>query len=256
MKTVTIGTIKGGDGKSSLCILLSRYLASIGKRILTIDLDVQNSTSYSLLPDGDPGGRHIVRAIIEDDIASQTIQLGPCHFLVQCDYKLTQLRTMSAQTIRSCLSKVSDDYDFCLIDTPPYYDNIVISGMTAADLIIMPVMLKNSFSIKASRFVREALSVDAPLLAERLFVLYNFFEDDGVGEQYMEHFQADTRKCILWRTLPKDSTSPPSRGLPPVTDKLHKIRCSFPGPPGTCPGSHGLVRVSEADVCRQKESFK
>ena len=190
MKTVTIGTIKGGDGKSSLCILLSRYLASIGKRILTIDLDVQNSTSYSLLPDGDPDGRHIVRAIIEDDIASQTITLTPCHSLVQCDYKLTQLRTMSAQTIKACLSKVGGDYDYCLIDTPPYYDNIVISGMTAADLIILPVMLKNSFSIKASRFVREALSVDAPLLAERLFVLYNFFEADGVGEQYMEHFQA------------------------------------------------------------------
>ena len=60
MKTVTIGTIKGGDGKSSLCILLSRYLASVGKRVLTLDLDVQNSTSFSLLPDGDPSGRHIV----------------------------------------------------------------------------------------------------------------------------------------------------------------------------------------------------
>ena len=203
MKTITIATIKGGDGKSSLCILLSRYLASIGKRILTIDLDVQNSTSYSLLPDGDPAGRHIVRAIIEDDISRETIQLGPCHFLVQCDYKLTQLRTMSAQTISSCLSKVRGDYDFCLIDTPPYYDNIVISGMTAADLIIMPVMLKNSFSIKASRFVREALSVDAPLLAERLFVLYNFFEADGVGEQYMEHFQAIHGNAFFAVRFPK-----------------------------------------------------
>lgn len=203
MKTVTIGTIKGGDGKSSLCILLTRYLASIGKRVLTLDLDVQNSTSYSLLPDGDPGGRHIVRAIIEDDMASQIIQLSPCHFLVQCDYKLTQLRTMSAQTIRACLSKVSGDYDYCLIDTPPYYDNIVISGMTAADLIILPVMLKNSFSIKASRFVREALTVDAPLLAERLFVLYNFFEDDGVGAQYMEHFQAIHGNAFFGVRFPK-----------------------------------------------------
>ena len=97
MKTVTIGTIKGGDGKSSLCILLSRYLASMGKRVLTLDLDVQNSTSYSLLPDGDPAGRHIVRAIIEDDIAGQAIPLSATHSLVQCDYKLTQLRTMSAK---------------------------------------------------------------------------------------------------------------------------------------------------------------
>ena len=203
MKTITIGTIKGGDGKSSLCILLSRYLASIGKRVLTLDLDVQNSTSYSLLPDGDPGGRHIVRAVLEDDMASQIIQLSPCHFLVQCDYKLTQLRTMSAQTIRACLSKVSGDYDYCLIDTPPYYDNIVISGMTAADLIILPVMLKNSFSIKASRFVREALTVDAPLLAARLFVLYNFFEHDGVGEQYMEHFQAIHGNAFFGARFPR-----------------------------------------------------
>lgn len=203
MKTVTIGTIKGGDGKSSLCILLSRYLASIGKRVLTLDLDVQNSTSYSLLPDGDPGGRHIVRAILEDDMDSQIIQLSPSHFLVQCDYKLTQMRTMSAQTIRACLSKVSGDYDYCLIDTPPYYDNIVISGMTAADLIILPVMLKNSFSIKASRFVREALTVDAPLLAERLFVLYNFFEDDGIGAQYMEHFQAIHGNAFFGVRFPK-----------------------------------------------------
>ena len=190
MKTVTIGTIKGGDGKSSLCILLSRYLASVGQRVLTLDLDVQNSTSYSLLPDGDPAGRHIVRAIIENDIASQAIPIGRSHFLVQCDYKLTQLRTMSPNTIKACLAKVRSEYDFCLIDTPPYYDNIVISGMSAADLILMPVMLKNAFSIKASRFVREALSVDAPTLAERLFVLYNFFEADGVGAEYMAHFQA------------------------------------------------------------------
>jgi cellulose biosynthesis protein BcsQ len=203
MKTVTIATIKGGDGKSSLCILLSRYLASISKRVLTVDLDIQNSTSYSLLPDGDPEGRHIVRAIIEDDIAGQTIQLAPCHFLVQCDYRLTQLRTMSPHAISACLSKVSDRYDYCLIDTPPYYDNIVISGMAAADLIVLPVMLKNSFSIKASRFIREALNVDAPALAERLFLLYNFFEDDGVGRQYMEQFQAIHGEAFFAARFPK-----------------------------------------------------
>jgi cellulose biosynthesis protein BcsQ len=221
MKTVTIGTIKGGDGKSSLCILLSRYLASVGKRVLTLDLDVQNSTSYSLLPDGDPQGRHIVRAIIENDIAGQTIPIAPNHFLVQCDYKLTQLRSMSLNTIRACLTKIGSEYDYCLIDTPPYYDNIVISGMSAADLIVMPVMLKNSFSIKASRFVREALTVDAPNLAEKLFVLYNFFEDDGVGREYMEYFQsvhgdaffsvrfpktAQVRRAVDYHLLPSDNT--------------------------------------------------
>ena len=97
MKTVTIGTIKGGDGKSSLCILLSRYLASVGKRVLTLDLDVQNSTSYSLLPDGDPGPSHRSGYHRRRHCQARPFRSDPTHFLVQCDYKLTQLRTMSAQ---------------------------------------------------------------------------------------------------------------------------------------------------------------
>ena len=64
-------------------------------------------------------------------------------------------------------------------------------------------MLKNSFSIKASRFVREALTVDAPSLAGHLFVLYNFFEDDGVGKEYMEQFQAAHGDAFFSVRFPK-----------------------------------------------------
>ena len=63
--------------------------------------------------------------------------------------------------------------------------------------------------------------MDAPLLAERLFVLYNFFEADGVGEQYMEHFQvihgnaffgvrfpktAQVRRAVDYHQLPRNSS--------------------------------------------------
>lgn len=49
MKTICFSSIKGGTGKSSLCILLANYTAAAGYRVLVADLDIQNSaTSYYL----------------------------------------------------------------------------------------------------------------------------------------------------------------------------------------------------------------
>jgi len=49
MKTICFSSIKGGTGKSSLCILTANYAASAGYRVLVADLDIQNSvTSYYL----------------------------------------------------------------------------------------------------------------------------------------------------------------------------------------------------------------
>ena len=39
MKTICFSSIKGGTGKSSLCILTANYAASAGYRVLVADLD-------------------------------------------------------------------------------------------------------------------------------------------------------------------------------------------------------------------------
>ncbi|MCD2412224.1 ParA family protein, partial [Borreliella burgdorferi] len=44
---ITLASLKGGVGKSSLSILFSYVLKELGKKVLLIDLDPQNSlTSY------------------------------------------------------------------------------------------------------------------------------------------------------------------------------------------------------------------
>lgn len=42
---ITVSSIKGGVGKSSLVLLLSNNLAARGKRVLVIDMDLNNTAS-------------------------------------------------------------------------------------------------------------------------------------------------------------------------------------------------------------------
>ena len=48
MKTISFSSIKGGTGKTSLCILTANYAASASYRVLVADLDLQNSFSRTI----------------------------------------------------------------------------------------------------------------------------------------------------------------------------------------------------------------
>ena len=46
---VSFSSIKGGTGKTSICIHVANYCAAAGYRVLVIDFDVQNSLSFYYL---------------------------------------------------------------------------------------------------------------------------------------------------------------------------------------------------------------
>ena len=48
-KVISIINMKGGVGKTTLCVGISDYLAEIGKKILLIDADPQFNATQSLL---------------------------------------------------------------------------------------------------------------------------------------------------------------------------------------------------------------
>ena len=49
MKVVTYSSIKGGVGKSSIAAMTANCLAASGKKVLVIDMDVNNSMSFYYL---------------------------------------------------------------------------------------------------------------------------------------------------------------------------------------------------------------
>ena len=148
MKTVAIANQKGGVGKTTTAINLSAALASKGKRILLIDLDPQaNATSgIGHEPDGEAsmylpllGECHISEKIIESRLPNLSIipsgmdLAGVEIELARMTDHLTRFRSLLAD------SRQHDNFDFCILDTPPSLGVLMTSALAAADEILIPL---------------------------------------------------------------------------------------------------------------------
>lgn len=174
MYTITISTLKGGEGKSSIGIIYAKYLASIGKRVLVIDLDPQNSTSFFFVSPGD--NRNIANALFTNELKENIIpNISPGIDIAQSDLKLFKLHSSSSNVLRNILKQVQDDYDYCVIDTAPSWDALVISALRAANLILHPATLKNTFSIKTSLFLQAMMKEEIPEALSNVVLFYNFY---------------------------------------------------------------------------------
>lgn len=74
MKTIAFASIKGGTGKSSLAILTANMLAQRHNRVLVIDMDVQNSTTFYYLDKADAvEQKNVARALQTQEAASNVL---------------------------------------------------------------------------------------------------------------------------------------------------------------------------------------
>ena len=55
MKIITFGSLKGGVSKTTTALLCAYCLAKAGKKILFIDGDINNSSSWTLSPENKNG---------------------------------------------------------------------------------------------------------------------------------------------------------------------------------------------------------
>ena len=161
MKTIVFSSIKGGTGKSSNAILLANYLAQGKKKVLCIDMDIQNSMTFYYAENAKTVERYsIAEALHQGDIEVNIIETGNDRInLVPSSFKLVNLRTISAMTLKRLLKAVSESYDYCIIDTAPTWDNINLNALYAADKIITPVQL-TQWDWKGALFFRDQMLQD------------------------------------------------------------------------------------------------
>lgn len=110
---VTIGSLKGGAGKTTLTVQLSGFLASLGFRVLVVDGDGQGTATKWI---GDAAGN-------EESALSQ----------VSC-FNLAQLEGKISNGIR----KYVNDYDFILVDCPPKLGGVMQGALNVSDLMLIP----------------------------------------------------------------------------------------------------------------------
>jgi chromosome partitioning protein len=206
MKTVAFSAIKGGVGKSSICILTANYLASTGARVLLIDLDIQNSLTFYYSPD-EHEKKNIAQALIDQDLSGNVVEVGDNISLIPSSLNLVQLRSLNTKTLKRSIAAIESDFDFCLIDCPPALDNIVLNAVNASDLIISPVRF-SQFDWKSAVFFSEQIERETGKLSNwRL--LFNFYRQprtnnpDAEINQYLELFTLDFGDAVLNTRIPE-----------------------------------------------------
>ena len=185
MVVVTFSSLKGGTGKSSAAIIVSMALKSAGKRVLGIDMDINNSFSFYFLEDGNESERkNIAYALQSDNLLDFIIHTNKGVDIIPSSLRLVDLRAMSTSILKRLIPSLENAYDIVIIDTAPTYDNIVLNAVNASDYVITPINY-SQFDFNSSIFLGQKLRMETDHF-DKWFLFFNGHESryDENPERY------------------------------------------------------------------------
>lgn len=157
MKTIKIAIAnqKGGVTKTTTAIEISSALAKKKKKVLLIDLDPQGQTASGLSVPKDEDtltlGNLISNSKINVETVIQETYIPNLHIIPSNKTLKVAIKLLEATpagkgggavvTLRNKIKPIEDRYDFIIIDTPPEFDILTMSGLALAEYIITPMML-------------------------------------------------------------------------------------------------------------------
>jgi ATPases involved in chromosome partitioning len=155
---ITVSSLKGGVGKTTLTAFLAQALKAMGKKVLVVDLDHNNNlTDYALREVGTEQieARNIRQVLTHKATAQECIwsgresrdgisTMGPFGDIIPATPSLAQVGyelAMDGGAVLRFRKNMRDleCYDFVLIDTPPSLCIELSAGLYAADMVLVPV---------------------------------------------------------------------------------------------------------------------
>jgi chromosome partitioning protein len=146
-KTIAVANQKGGVGKTTTTVNLGACLASLGKRVLCIDLDPQGHTSVGFGIEKERlslSVYHVLmgKAAVKDVVLPTAVErLSVLPANIQLAAAEVELLSELAREVRlrDAIVPARDQYDFVLMDCPPSLGQLTVNALAAADTVLVPI---------------------------------------------------------------------------------------------------------------------
>ena len=151
-KIFCVANQKGGVGKTTTTVNLAAGLASVGQRVLMVDLDPQGNATMGSGVDKRQLALSIYDVLLESaTVAEARVQsdklaaagcsydiLGANRELAGAEVELVDVERREKR-LKQSLASVSAEYDFILIDCPPSLSMLTLNGLCCAHGVIVPM---------------------------------------------------------------------------------------------------------------------
>lgn len=236
MRILAITNQKGGVGKTTTCVNLAASLASLGKRVLLIDLDPQGNATTGSGFDKAQLKSTVYHVLIGDKPIADVIQrtentefdvLPSTRDLAGAEVEL--VNEIGRETkLKVALAAVVDQYDYVLLDCPPALNLVTVNALTAADAVMIPMQCEYyaleglSDLVNTIKKVRTHLNANLEIegLLRTMFDNRNMLTQQ-VSDQLVSHFGNKVYSTLIPRNV--RLAEAPSHGMPAlVYDKSSK----------------------------------
>ena len=234
-KILAVTNQKGGVGKTTTAVNLSACLATLGQRVLMIDLDPQGNattgcgvikrealpTVYQILI----GRSTLAKARLHTEFGFDILPAN--RDLAGAEVELIEMDGREFR-LRDALAPVLGDYDFVLMDCPPALNMLTVNGLVAAEAVMIPMQCEYYALEGLSDLVNTIKKVHANLNQDlKIIGLLRVMFDprvtlqQQVSAQLESHFGDKVFRTIVPRNV--RLAEAPSHGMPGVIfDKSSK----------------------------------